>query len=198
MPYKEHIYSVLVVSASEKFNLSLSLLLPPAVYTPVKTVSSIAQAQRETLERAYDLVIINTPLPDDFGQKFAVDLMGDKGERTTVVLLCVRGDLYAEIFAKVVDYGVFTLRKPLSIQTMTQALDWMCAARERLCRLEKKAISLEDKMAEIRLVNRAKWALIDVCRMTEEDAHRYIEKQAMDRCVSKREVAEGILQTYKQ
>jgi response regulator NasT len=33
--------------------------------------------------------------------------------------------------------------------------------------------------------------------MTESDAHRYIEKQAMDRCVTRREIAENILQTYR-
>ncbi len=27
--------------------------------------------------------------------------------------------------------------------------------------------------------------------MTEQEAHRYIEKQAMDRCVTRRSVAEG-------
>ncbi|MBP3918026.1 MAG: ANTAR domain-containing protein [Clostridia bacterium] len=197
MPYKEHLYSVLIVSASDKFNGALGPLLPPATYTPVKIVGSIAEAQRQLLERFYDLVIINTPLPDDFGRKFAVELMGNRGESSTVVLLCVKNELYAEIYEKVMDYGIFTLRKPLSLQMIVQALDWMCAMRQRLCGLEKKTVSLEDKMAEIRIVNRAKWALIEVCKMTEADAHRYIEKQAMDRCISKKEVAEGILQTYQ-
>ena len=50
---------------------------------------------------------------------------------------------------------------------------------------------------EIRLVNRAKWLLIGELNMTEQEAHRYIEKQAMDRCVTKRAVAEQILSTYK-
>ena len=54
----------------------------------------------------------------------------------------------------------------------------------------------EEKMKEIRLVNRAKWVLIDELKMSEADAHRYIEKQAMDRCVSRREIAEEIISTY--
>ena len=33
-------------------------------------------------------------------------------------------------------------------------------------------------------------------KMAESDAHRYIEKQAMDRCISKKEVAEEIIKTY--
>ena len=52
-------------------------------------------------------------------------------------------------------------------------------------------------MDEIHLVNRAKWILISELKMTEPDAHRYIEKQAMDRCVSKKTIAEDIIKTYK-
>ena len=54
----------------------------------------------------------------------------------------------------------------------------------------------EEKMAEIRLVNKAKWILISELSMSEPEAHRYIEKQAMDRCVSKRTIAEEIIKTY--
>ena len=50
-------------------------------------------------------------------------------------------------------------------------------------------------MAVIRLVNRAKCLLIERKAMTEQEAHRWIEKQAMDRCVSRKVIAEQILQT---
>ena len=63
--------------------------------------------------------------------------------------------------------------------------------------MEKRVVSIRDKMEEIKIVNRAKWALINSCNMTEADAHRYIEKQAMDRCVTRREIAETIIKTYK-
>ena len=61
---------------------------------------------------------------------------------------------------------------------------------------EKKTLSIEEKMEEIRIVNRAKWLLISELKMDEQGAHRYIEKQAMDRCISKRAVAEEIIKTY--
>ncbi|MBR6583920.1 MAG: ANTAR domain-containing protein, partial [Treponema sp.] len=75
-------------------------------------------------------------------------------------------------------------------------LNWLESARERLRQFEKKTISIEDKMAEIRLVNKAKWLLISELKMSEPDAHRYVEKQAMDRCVSRRFIAEEIIKTY--
>ena len=107
-----------------------------------------------------------------------------------------RAELYDEIFDKVSEHGVFMLAKPLSRQLMETALDWMESARERLRRLEKKTISVEEKMEEIRVVNRAKWILISELKMDEPQAHRYIEKQAMDRCLSRKEIAEEIIRTY--
>lgn len=193
MKFQENVYSVLVVSASETFNTSLSALLPESKFSPVRYESSISAAKRTTLERAYDFVIINSPLPDDTGLRFAIDLCGLK---TTAVLLMVRAELYASTYDKVAEHGVYILTRPTSRNTVSLAMDWMITTRERLKKFEKKTLSTEEKMQEIRTVNHAKWLLIDHLKMTEADAHRYIEKQAMDRCISKREMAEEIIKTY--
>ena len=194
MSLREHVYSVLIVSASESFKENVMQFLPEATYSPVSFAHSINEAQREICERFYDLLIINTPLPDDFGAKFAIDV-SDKSP--SVVLLFVRSDNYHDVYDKVCDFGVFTVRKPLPSQNVMQALDFIKATRERLRKMEKKTVSIEEKMMEIKIVNRAKWTLINSLNMSEDDAHKFIEKQAMDRCVSKREIAEEILRTYK-
>lgn len=193
MSLKERVYSVLVVSAAEKLNNALASLMPESHYQPVKVVSSVSAAKRAWSERSYDYVIVNSPLPDDAGTRFAIDAQDSKG---SVVLLFVRAELYDEVREKVVEHGVFTLSKPLSLPLLSLSLDWMASARERLRKMEKKALSFEEKMEEIRLVNRAKWLLITELKMDEPQAHRYIEKQAMDRCVSKKEVAQDIIGTY--
>ena len=51
-------------------------------------------------------------------------------------------------------------------------------------------------MKEIRMINKAKWLLISQLKMDEPQAHRYLEKQAMDRCITKRQMAEEIIQIY--
>ncbi len=193
MDLKERIYSVLVVSAADKFNIALSDLLPESHYQPVRVVSSISAGKRAWSERSYDYVIINSPLPDDSGIRFAIDIGDSKG---AVVLLLVRRDLYDDIRERVVEHGVFMLSKPLSRPFLSLALDWMESARESSRKLEKKTLSVEEKMEEIRLINRAKWLLISELKMDEPQAHRYIEKQAMDRCISRRKVAEDIIKTY--
>ena len=193
MSLKERVYSVLIVSAAEGFNDALSTLLPTSKYSPTNFVSNISAAKRALAERAFDFVIINSPLPDDIGTRFAIDTGSSK---ETVVLLMVRAELQAEIYDKVAEHGVFVLPKPTSKPTMAVALSWLSSAREKLRKTEKKTLSIEEKMEEIRIVNRAKWLLISELKMDEQGAHRYIEKQAMDRCISKRIVAEEIIKTY--
>ena len=193
MSLKERVYSVLIVSAAESFNDALSALLPNSKYSPTHFVSNISAAKRALAERAFDFVIINSPLPDDIGTRFAIDTGSSK---ETVVLLMVRAELQAEIYDKVAEHGVFVLPKPTSKPIIITALSWLSSAREKLRKTEKKTLSIEEKMEEIRIVNRAKWLLIGELKLDEPEAHRYIEKQAMDRCVSKRVVAEEIIKTY--
>ena len=187
MGLKERVYSVLVVSASKTFNDALQSLLPESKYSPVKLVP--------LTERTFDYVIVNSPLSDDAGIRFAIDT---SRSREAVVLLLIRSELHEEVHDRVVEHGVFTLPKPTSKQMISMVLGWMSSARERLRESQKKTLSIEEKIGEIRLVNRAKWLLIDHLQMTEPEAHRHIEKQAMNRCISKRAVAQEIVDRYAE
>lgn len=194
MLFHERTYSVLIVSSSEKFISSITGLLPSYFYYPISSVNNIASAKRTILEKHYDIVIINSPLPDDFGTDFAIRLSTSKD---MVCLMFVKSELEQDISEKVHDQGVYTLAKPNSAQTIQKAMNYLTTTRERMRILEKKSLSLEDKMEEIKLVNRAKWLLIDRLHMTEEDSHHYLERQAMNRGVSRRQIAENIINTYK-
>lgn len=193
MVFSDQTYSVLVVSSAQKFSETMATLLPGTDYYPVSYAASVSAARRELAARSYDFVIVNAPLTDEFGTRLAIDAAAKPG---TVALLLVRNEVFEETKAKVTAQGVFTLSKPTSSQLLTMALGWMAAARERLRLMEKKSATMEEKMEEIRLVNRAKWLLIENLSMSENDAHRHIEKQAMDRCTSRRDIAMGIIRTY--
>lgn len=193
MSLRERVYSILIVSATDKFTSAFADLLPETRYSPIHTAASVNAAERILAEKTFDFVIINAPLPDDIGIRFAIDTSTSK---QSAVLLLVKSDVHAGIHDKVAEYGVFTLSKPTSKPTMVHALSWMESARERLRQFEKKSLSIKEKMAEIRLVNKAKWILISELKMNEPDAHRYIEKQAMDRCITKQIIAEEIIKTY--
>ncbi len=191
MVFSQQCFSVLIVSDSARFNQAITELMPASSYAPTRFVCSVSAAKRAALERVYDLVILNTPLPDDFGTAFAI---AQSGNRQTVVLMLVRAAMQEEIRSQVMDRGVFTLPKPTTQQALQTALQWMTSARERLRRIEETNQTADQKMREIHLMNRAKWSLIQHRGMSETEAHHYLEKQAMERCVSKRVIIEEILE----
>lgn len=194
MEFTKRRYSVLLVSSSPKFNESMLALLPESRFYPVAAVSDVSSARRRLLESKYDIVIINAPLPDDFGTRLALNICDNSG---TAVLLFVKAEHYPDINGRVSPFGVLVLPKPASSQTVSQSLQLLCGTRERLRRMEQKTASIEEKMEEIRIINRAKLLLMEQLKMTEKEAHRFIEKQAMDRCVTRITIAQSILSTYK-
>ena len=193
MSLQERTYSILLVSASPKLNDALCALMPESGFGPVHIAGNLSSAKRLCVEQAFDLVIINSPLPDDAGIRFSIDLCH---ESLSSVLLLIPSDVHEQIRDRVVRHGVFVLAKPVTRTNLSLALDWMASARERMRKTEKKALSIEEKMEEIRLVNRAKWLLIRELGMEEPEAHRYIEKEAMNRSLSKREIAKQVIQMY--
>lgn len=193
MVYDGRTYGVLVVSSSEKIASSLTSLLTETGHSPVEHVKSVSAAKRAMIDRTYDFIIINSPVGDDIATRLAIDSSDSKD---SVVLMLVKAEDEDEIFEKTSSFGVLTLPKPTNSQMLMTAFRWMAAIRERLRSFESKTLSLEDKMAQIRTVNRAKLLLIEKLDMTEDQAHHYIERHAMDECISKLECANEIIRKY--
>lgn len=191
MSLEERTYTMLAVSAAERFNTALPGLLPGQGFCRITFAGGVSAGKRLLAERPFDFLLVNSPLPDGPGVGLAIDACQRGG---TVALLLVQAELHQDTYRHVVGHGVFTLPRPISKQALAQALLWMASARERLRRSEGQTISTQEKMAEIRLVNRAKWLLIQQRGMDEPQAHRYIEKRAMDLCLTRRQVAESLLQ----
>ena len=192
MGLEKNVCRVLIVGANDKTFALLSQLLPPGSYDAPLRAASAGEAKRLLLDTNADIVIINAPLRDEFGTQLALGLANDN----LAVLLLVPGESYDQVCYKVEDDGVLTLSKPLSSQSILMALRLATALRNKLRQLDKKNQALQEKMQDIRTVNRAKWLLIEQMRMTESEAHYYIEKQAMDMRLSRREVAENIIRSY--
>lgn len=194
MPSGKNIYKVLVAGANDKTFALLQTLLPGSSYEPPMRAGSAGEAKRMVMDCTVDIAILNAPMRDEFGSQLAVDLARDNAG----VVLLVPGESYDQVCYQVEDEGVLTLSKPLTQQTLQSAIRLATALRGKLLRMDQKSRALQEKMADIRTVNRAKWLLIEQLRMTESEAHYYIERQAMDMRLSRREVAENIIRSYDQ
>lgn len=183
---------VLVVSSSDKVFEYLSEFLSPGEFSPILRARSAGEAKRMLLSSPVDIVIINTPLSDEFGTELALDI----SDGIFGILLLVKSDFYEQTCYKVEDSGVLTLQKPNTRQNIYGGIKLLSAMSAKLSIMEKRNQTLKDKMADIRTVNRAKWLLIENLNMTENEAHYYIEKKAMDSRISRREAAENVIRTY--
>ena len=184
---------VLIASGGDRLFNYFSSLLPPADFYPITRAGSAGEARRTLLQTGADIVIIDTPLPDGFGVDFALDIAG----QSLGVMLVVKNGLYERVCCKVEDAGVLTVSKPNSRQMLYSSVRLLAALSARLQKSESRNRSLQEKMADIRVVNRAKWLLIERLGLSETDAHRLIEKRAMDERVPRRQVAEGIISSYE-
>lgn len=185
-------YRVAAADAGGKLYAALASLLPDSCR--LDPIAESGEALRRMLaEKDGALVIINAPLPDESGVELALEL----SESAAGVLLLVREDRYEAVCRRTEDRGILTLAKPVTGRSLYGAIRLLMATAARLSRLERKNQSLQSKMSDIRTVDRAKWLLIQRHNMTERDAHYYIEKQAMDTRLSRREIAESIIRTYE-
>lgn len=191
MPAKN---SVLIVSSGPKVGALLTELLPPASFSPICTVPTAGEARRLLVDRRFDIAVINAPLSDDFGTQLAIEISEKHG---CGVLLLTKAEIQEAVELKVEDYGILTLPKPANRQMFFQSMKLLAATRQKIRALEERTTTLQCKMDEIRLINRAKLLLIEHLKMSEPEAHRYIEKRAMDSCVKRRIIAENIIKTYE-
>ena len=185
----------LIVSGSEQASALLSDLMKSYNGSQITTALSGNEARRLINRTEFDTAIISTPLPDEFGSELAVMI----AEKTSsgVMLIC-KADMADEISDKVEVSGVCVLPKPLNKNLFFHSLKLMQATRSRMLNVMKEYNKLQTKIEETRFINRAKCILIQYLKLTEPQAHRYIEKQAMDQRLSKLEVAQNILKTYEQ
>ena len=185
-------YRVLVAGGNEKLCDLISEILPKNEYEFLLPAKTAGEVRRLTMDRSVDLVILNAPLKDEFGVQLAQDL----AENNLGVLLLTGSDVSEQVSYRVEQFGVITLAKPTTKQSLYITLRALTALRSKLLQMEQKTKALQQKVADIHTVNHAKWLLIRHDSMTENEAQRFIEKQAMDMRLSRREVAESIIRTY--
>ena len=190
----KNIYKVLVAGANDKTFALLQTLLPGSSYDPPLRAGSAGEAKRMALDYAVDIAILNAPMRDEFGTQLALNLARDN----VGVLLLVPGESFDGVRDQVEDEGVMALAKPLTRQTLEMGLHMITALRGKLLQMDRRNRALQEKMTDIRTINRAKWLLIEQLRMTESEAQYYLERQAMDTRLSRREVAENIIRSYDQ
>jgi len=159
------------------------------------TLSANGNDARRLLDyRDFDILIINTPLSDEFGTDLAVI----SAEKTSSgIVVAVKNELLEDISPQMEDSGIITIAKPIHRSFLYQSIKLAYATHTRVIGFQNTNQRLEQKIQEIKLVDRAKCLLIEHENMPEKDAHRWIEKKAMDERKSKKDIAMTIISYYE-
>ena len=141
------------------------------------------------------VVVMNTPLSDEFGESFALFATEQTSGQRDYAGEKRAGGRSGASGGKRRHFGC---GKTDEQSAVFQAVKLSLAAQRRMIGLQSENDRLQKKIMEIRLVDRAKCLLIENRGMTETEAHRYVEKQAMDLRITRREVAERIKSRQKR
>lgn len=185
---------ILVVCSSEKGRKVYTDNLKAMGYVHIDIDTNGAAARRRLINDDYDIVIIDTPLKDEFGNDFAIKL--SEGGNIGIVLV-VRSVDADRISVKVEGYGVFVIPKPFTKSIFYQGIKFVETSIKRFSMLKQEKNQLLKQVEDIKKVDRAKCLLIQHNNMTEVQAHRYLEKQAMDLRISRRAVADKIINYFE-
>lgn len=156
--------------------------------------SNAAEARRASFTRPFDIFVINSGLADEHGNELAATL-ADTND-------C--GGVFIDDFSRIerLEYdlnsvGVIMLARPISRSALLEAVRIISVSNMRVRALKQKNEELTSKLEDVKYISRAKIVLMRSLGYSEEQAHKYIEKKAMDLRVSRRKVAMDILKTYE-
>lgn len=187
-------YEVLIVSHKEENLKKLGTYLNNAMFEAPHTAKNVQEARRKLLHSSYDLIIIDSEPPGLLGTELAYDII--ESFNVSVILLCPC-DNYDELMYEAGNQGICVIAKPYLAETLEMGINLSISVRKRVLTIEEENRRLRSKIEELRLVNRAKWALHENLGLDEPTAHRYIEKTAMDNRITRLSLAKKILKEYE-
>lgn len=184
----------MLVSGSEAQTQRISALLTRARIVPFNHAAGARQALEQFDAGGIDGVLIAEPIAGSSGQELALQLK----KRHCMAVLLLAAPEHADAAAALLEQsGVLVLPIDAPESLIVQTIRLLTAVRIQLEQMQHKTEKLEAKVADIRIINRAKLLLVQHLQMTEAEAHKYIEKQAMDTSMRRRTIAENIIRTYE-
>lgn len=184
----------LIISKTETGLRTIAQMLKKEDYNDIDCLAAVDIAKDKLSKNEYDAIVINTPLEEESGLNFSVYC----AEHTKAcVILIVQQERSLDAFNIVDSHGVLVISKPINKHLFHHYLIFTQCFKERLLTFERENEKLKSKLEEVNVINRAKLLLIQCLSMTEQQAHRYLEKQAMNMRTSKLSIAKQVIRTYE-
>ena len=182
---------VLIAEDEAIIRLDLKEMLEEEGLQVVGEAADGEAAVRLAGERHPDLVIMDIKMPGMDGLT-AAEKLAETGEAAVLILTAFSQKDLVQRAAEAGAMGY--LVKPFQKSDLMPAIEVALARHAQVRALKSESADLAEQLETRKMVDRAKGKLIDSEGLSEADAFRRIQKQAMDERRSMREVAAAILE----
>ena len=180
--------ALLVTNSDKNFSLLAEVVRSCGDYNIVRA-SCGAAARRAFSERDFDLVI-----KDERGKLVARALA--ETYFSAGVILLEDSFVYEQVASELEPLGIIVVPRPVHRALLITAIRFMHANNVRIGKLKNQNNLLVKEIEDLKFINKAKYALMESLGYSENQAHKYIEKRAMDERKTKKAVALEVLKTY--
>lgn len=184
---------VLIAEDEALIRLDLKEMLEEEGFDVVAEVADGASAVRLTRELRPDLVILDVKMPVMDGIQAAEEIAKERLAAILMLTAFSQRDLVEQARrAGAMAYLV----KPFQKHDLLPAVEIAAGRFRDLSGLEREVDDLQGRLEARKLVERAKGLLQEREGMSEGDAFRFVQRQAMERRLTMRQVAEQIIERF--
>lgn len=181
----------LVIAEDEALiRLDLKETLIDEGYDVVGEAGDGAEAIRLVRELAPDLAILDIKMPGTDGLVAAREIIGEQLAAVVILTAFSQRDLIEQAR----DVGALAyVVKPFHRNELVPAIELALARFKEVVALSAQADELAEKLENRKIIDRAKGKLMDEHAMTENDAFRFVQTQAMSARCGMADIAAKIL-----
>lgn len=179
---------IVVAEDEALIRMDLVEMLTEAGYDVVGQASNGQEAIALVQELKPDLAILDVKMPVLDGISAAEEIIH------IAPVLMLTAFSQKELVERARDAGVMAyVVKPFSITDLVPALEIAISRHKQMISLETEIANLQDRLETRKLIDRAKGILMSALNLSEPQAFSWIQRAAMDRRMSMKEVALAVI-----
>jgi response regulator NasT len=184
--------SVLICDDEPVIRASLKLMLKGLGFDEIYESSDGEAVISAAFEKIPDIIIMDVSMPKKDGVTAAVEIR--KRLKVPVIFLTACHD--PEVVRRAVNAGIAAfLTKPVREDELWPAIELAFAHNDQIENLKEQVDDLKETIENRKIIEKAKGLLMKNSSLSESDAFRKMQKLAMDKRKSLRQIAEAILLT---